>query len=214
MDSGHHTVPLAGVHDYGQGLIEGLFSIVVAWAKSEVHGEVRRSHIDDVDAGDREDLVEGLEGRCRLDHGDALDEGLRLGHIVASVDERCPCRPSAPEADRWVSAGPDGGFRLGGRVDQWNDHAGGAGIQAPSDGRRVVGAHPDECPLCMWVGRLEQRKQVVPVDKAMLHVDAEVVESEKRSRFRRNGGRELQPASELTRTAVQRCRRHLSTLQG
>jgi hypothetical protein len=49
----------------------------------------------------------------------------------------------------------------------------------------------------MWVDGLEHRYQVVSVDQTVLHVDAYVVESEKRGRLGSDRGWHLQPASEF-----------------
>jgi hypothetical protein len=53
VDSGHHVVAFASIHDHGEGIIEGGVAVVVAWAQPEVHGEVGGPHIDDVDADDQ-----------------------------------------------------------------------------------------------------------------------------------------------------------------
>ena len=137
--------------------------------------EVGRPHVDGVDPGHREDVVEGLHRLARLDHRDAGHELVGRRGVPRAVADVGPERPEAPRAGGRVAARGHGPLGLLDRVHHRDDHAEGAGVEDPPDDALLVPGHPHDRHRRRAGHGVQHGDHVAEVGHAVLHVDADVV---------------------------------------
>ena len=145
--------------------------------------------------GHGEDVVEVLQGGDRLDHRDDGDPFVGIGRAAARAQPGDDRTPAAP-AGRRVAPSGDGGGGLLGAVDHRHDDALGAGVEHLADDAGLVPRHPGDRPRSAGDDRLEHPDGVAVVERAVLQVDADVVETGAGGRLGGDDRRQREPRPE------------------
>ena len=177
MDARHDLVALARLDDALLGLDDGCVGLVEPRLAAERQAQVRGTHVDRVDAGHAQDLVQVLERGRRLDHRHDDEVGVGVIGVVGAGVDRRPDGAEAPVPARRILARLDERLRLLAGVDHRADDAVDAGVERLHQERGVVPRHAGQRHHRRRGDGLEHRHRGLVVDDPVLHVDGERIEA-------------------------------------
>jgi hypothetical protein len=169
---------------------------VAARRHAQRQRQVVRSDIDAAEMRRRHDRLQVLDALARLDHRDAGDLAVRLRGIALAAVERGADRAERAVAERRIEAGADRQLRLGAGVHQRHDDPHRAGVEDLHDLERQVAGRPHQRRHLGGRDRRQHVAQVLVVDEAVLHVDAQPVEAGVRHHLGDMGVVHGEPAAE------------------
>src|SRR5260370_4558279 len=197
---GVHAREFAALAGAGADLLDGAYDLPVLRIErrgfSHAQGQVRGADATPGEAVDRHDLLEIRQRLTGLHNGEQQDLLIGVLPVIGAAIEHRAIGAETARAARWIAAYVHQRLGLCLGIDHRTDDAVGAGIQQLRGEDRLVPGNADHGNRRRRRDRLEHADRGRVIDRAVLQIDGDAVETLMRHDLRRIGIGERQPAVE------------------